>query len=82
MTVVTVKSIPDNLYTRLKSIAEMNRRSVNREIIVCIQKAAGNQCISPEKTLEDARRPVGSGNSPPITLGKQLFGAFSSVAAS
>jgi len=31
---VTVRNIPDELYERLKSIAEINRRSINSEIII------------------------------------------------
>ncbi len=33
MATVTVKNIPDELYDRLKSVAEINRRSINSEIL-------------------------------------------------
>jgi len=52
---VTVKNIPDELYKRLKSIAEINRRSVNSEIIVCIEQAVTSHRINPHMVLESAR---------------------------
>jgi plasmid stability protein len=39
MATVTVKNIPDELYERLKTVAQINRRSINSEIIVCIENA-------------------------------------------
>jgi len=53
---VTVKNIPDELYKRLKSIAEINRRSVNSEIIVCIEQAVTSHRINPDMILESARQ--------------------------
>ena len=38
MASITVKNIPDELYARLKAVAESNRRSINGEIIVCIEQ--------------------------------------------
>lgn len=56
MATVTVKNIPDELYKRLKSVAEINRRSINSEIIVCIEKAVASRRISLDEVLENARR--------------------------
>ena len=56
MAAVTVKNIPDELYERLKSVAEINRRSINSEIIVCIENAVASRRISLDETLENARR--------------------------
>jgi plasmid stability protein len=56
MATVTVKNIPDELYDRLKLMAEINRRSVNSEIIVCIENATASRRIDLEKTLDNARR--------------------------
>ena len=56
MATVTVKNIPDELYERLKSVAEKNRRSINSEIIVCIENAVVSRRIDPEELLENARR--------------------------
>ncbi|MEA3441264.1 MAG: Arc family DNA-binding protein, partial [Chloroflexota bacterium] len=38
MPTLTVKNIPDDLYAQLKRYAAMNRRSLNSEIIVCIER--------------------------------------------
>ena len=56
MATVTVKNIPDELYERLKTVAEINRRSINSEIIVCIENAVTSRRISPDEVLENARR--------------------------
>ncbi len=37
MTTITVKNIPDDLYERLKQAAKTNHRSINSEIIACIE---------------------------------------------
>jgi len=36
-TTLTLKNIPDEVYERLKSVAEANRRSLNSEAIVCLE---------------------------------------------
>jgi len=56
MATITVKNIPDELYERLKSVAEINRRSLNSEIIVCIENAVASRRIDVDMTLENARR--------------------------
>ena len=38
MKTITVKSIPDDLYEQLKQSARENRRSINSEIITCIER--------------------------------------------
>ncbi len=53
---LTVKNIPEDLYTHLKRYAKMNRRSLNSEIIVCIEKAIRSSRISPEVSLARARQ--------------------------
>ena len=55
MATVTVKNIPNDLYDRLKAVAQINRRSINSEIIVCIEHAIDSRRIDPEKVLESAR---------------------------
>jgi plasmid stability protein len=35
---LTIKNIPDNLYQKLKDRAELNRRSMNSEILVCLEQ--------------------------------------------
>ncbi|UCF90290.1 MAG: Arc family DNA-binding protein [Desulfobacterales bacterium] len=56
MATITVKNIPDELYERLKSVAAINRRSVNSEIIVCIENAIVSRRIDIDTTLANARR--------------------------
>jgi plasmid stability protein len=55
MATVTVKNIPDNLYERLKAVAGTNRRSINNEIIVCIEHVVASHRADPAKVLENAR---------------------------
>ena len=56
MATVTVKNIPDELYNRLKATAEMNRRSINSEIIMCIEKNIASHRIDLEEMLDDAQQ--------------------------
>ena len=56
MATVTVKNIPDELYARLKSVAVINRRSINSEINMCIEHAVVSRQIDPKKILENARQ--------------------------
>ena len=39
MKTITVKSIPDDVYERLRQSATENHRSINSEIIVCIERS-------------------------------------------
>ena len=56
MATVTVKNIPDDIYRRLKTVAGMNRRSINSEIIRCIEKAVISRRIEVSEVLDEARR--------------------------
>ena len=56
MATVTVKNIPDELYDRLKSVAEINRRSINSEIIMCIENTVISRRINLDDVLENARQ--------------------------
>lgn len=53
---LTVKNISDAVYQHLKQRAEINRRSLNSEIIACIEQAVSSQAIDPEQILANARR--------------------------
>lgn len=55
MPTITVKNIPPDLYERLKQSAAANRRSINSEIIVCIEQAVRSGRIDPEAFLARAR---------------------------
>ena len=56
MATITVKNIPDELYMQLKASAEANRRSINSEILVCIERRVSSQRLTVEATLEKAYR--------------------------
>lgn len=56
MPTITVKNIPADLYERLRQAAAANRRSLNSEIIVCIERAVRSSTIQPEEFLAQARR--------------------------
>lgn len=49
MATVTLKNIPDDLYGQLKRVAAMQRRSINSQIIVCIEQAVGFRYATHEK---------------------------------
>lgn len=53
MATFTIKNIPDDLYAELKRQAEENRRSLNSEAIVCLQRAVRERPADPEKVLRD-----------------------------
>jgi predicted DNA-binding protein len=50
-----VKNIPDELYERLKAVAKINRRTINSQIIMCIEKTVINSRINLDEVLENAR---------------------------
>jgi plasmid stability protein len=55
MATITVKNIPDELYEDLKQSAGVNRRSINREVIACIERVVRGQRSDPEVVLARAR---------------------------
>ncbi len=56
MPTITVKNIPPELYERLKQAAAANHRSLNSEIIVCIEQVVGSNRVEPEEILARARK--------------------------
>ena len=55
MPALTVKNIPDDLYRLLKESAELHRRSLNSEVIVCIERALRSRRVDADELLERAR---------------------------
>ena len=55
MPTLTIKGLPDPLYRRLKQQAEAHRRSLNGEIIVCLERAVGVGRPDPTAWLSEAR---------------------------
>ncbi|MBI4469512.1 MAG: hypothetical protein HY650_09360 [Acidobacteria bacterium] len=54
MPTLTIKGLPDSLYQRLKQQADTHRRSLNGEIIVCLERAVGASHPEPAAWLADA----------------------------
>ena len=48
---LTIKNIPDDLYSELKLVAEQHYISINSEVIVCLKRALLPQKTSPEDRL-------------------------------
>jgi plasmid stability protein len=67
MTTFTIKNIPPSLYEKLKKSAERNRRSINNEIIVCIEKSVQSQALDTNQILAKARKLRSLTNAMPIT---------------
>ena len=55
-TTLTLKNIPDALYGRLKESADAHRRSLNSEVIVCLESILLPQKISVDERLARARQ--------------------------
>lgn len=53
-TTLTLKNIPDEIYNRLKYAATINHRSLNSEVLVCLESVLLPQLISPQQRVERA----------------------------
>ena len=54
MRTLTIKSIPDELYALLKRRAGEHRRSINSEVIVCLERTLRSRRLDPEAILARA----------------------------
>ena len=54
-TTLTLKNIPDTIYDRLKASAQANRRSLNSEVLVCLESALQPARPAAQR-LDNARR--------------------------
>jgi plasmid stability protein len=52
MATITVKSIPDELYERVKQSAAAHRRSINSEVIVCLERTFVSRRIDADTLLD------------------------------
>ena len=52
---LTIKNIPPELYKKLKARAAQHRRSLNGEVIVCLEQALQSMAFDPEAFLARAR---------------------------
>jgi plasmid stability protein len=55
MPTLTIKGLPDAVYERLKEQAETHRRSLNGEIIVCLERAVSATRFDAATWLAEAR---------------------------
>ena len=47
MDTITIKNIPNDLYIKLKATASLNRRSINNEVIYCIENMITSRKVNP-----------------------------------
>lgn len=52
---LTLKNIPDTIYEQLKASAELHRRSMNSEAIVCLETVLAPTRVAPTERLARAR---------------------------
>jgi len=55
MPAITVKNIPDRLYQHLKASAQIHHRSINSELIVCLERVLLPTRIPPHELITAAR---------------------------
>ena len=53
MPALTIKNIPYDLYQDLKYAAKRHHRSINSEVIVCLERSLQTVRIKPEDRLKD-----------------------------
>jgi plasmid stability protein len=56
MPTLTIKSLPDPLYRQLKERAAEHRRSLNSEVLVCLELAVAAETVDVEAMLTRADR--------------------------
>ncbi len=56
MPAITVKNIPEPIYESLKLAAQAHHRSINSEIIACLEKELMLEKVTIERKLENARK--------------------------
>ena len=67
-TSITLKNIPEPIYWRIKLAAKRHHRSLNSEIIACLEQVLAPRAIDVEAHLERARRLRESWSGPPLTI--------------
>jgi plasmid stability protein len=55
MATLTIKNIPTDLYERLKESAAQDHRSINNQVIVCLERALRSPRIDADAVLTGAR---------------------------
>ncbi len=67
MPALTIKNIPDDLYSRLKQAAEIHRRSMNSEILYCVESTLVPRKVDVSEQISTARRLRAKTASHPLT---------------
>ena len=67
MPTITVKNIPVEIYEKLKRAAAISHRSINSEIIACIERAVRSQEVDTDLLLANARKLRAKTAGHPIT---------------
>jgi len=68
MASITLKNIPDEIYSLLKMTAQRHRRSLNSEIIVCLERSLQPTAVRVEDALVTARRLRARVGGDPLSL--------------
>lgn len=55
-TTVTVKNIPDEIYDNLKRVAHAQHRSINSEVIACLERAMQPSRVNNQELINRARQ--------------------------
>lgn len=64
---LTIKGIPDELLDNLRRSAETNRRSINSEVLLRLERSVGRAPIDPEEFLSRIRARRARLQVPPLT---------------
>ena len=67
MPTLTIKNIPTELYERLKKRASEHRRSVNSEVIFCLERTLRGSRVDPEAFLSRVEALQKQITLPPLT---------------
>jgi antitoxin FitA len=67
MASLTIKGIPDELLDNLRRSAEANRRSLNSEVILRLERAIGRAPLDPQEFLSRVRARRERLQLPPLT---------------
>lgn len=64
---LTVKGIPDEVLDSLRRIAEANRRSLNSEVLLLLERTVGRAPLDPDEFLSRVRARRERLRLPPLT---------------
>lgn len=67
MATLTIKSLPDRLYQLLKAQAARERRSINSQVIICLERALMTRRRDPAALLERIDKLRSRLKVPPLT---------------